>query len=74
MAKKKMRARLRWEMNGEREGYAIRILDNGEWGLESWWPLVAKEGGDGETNFIHWKLLAKLNEMQTYGYDIDLMF
>ena len=76
MKNQKLKARIRYEMNGDREGYAIHIkdLETGEWGLESWFPLVAKEGGNGENNFIHWTFLVKLNELQTFGYDIDLMF
>ena len=75
MKKYTLRAQLRYHKQDDgREGYAINIFSDGEWGLDSWFPLVAREGGDGETDFVHWSILNKLSQLQNLGYDIDLQF
>ncbi|MGN0180386.1 MAG: hypothetical protein ACI4DY_13265 [Monoglobaceae bacterium] len=77
---RKMRAQLRYHKREDgREGYAINILTDDGWSLESWYPLVAKVGADkvgaeNETDYIHWSILRKLANMQDYGYEIDLDF
>lgn len=73
--KTKKKAQLRYlKQQDGREGYAINILIDGEWGLESWYPLVPRENGDGEPDYVHWQLLRKLSFLQDLGYEIDLMF
>ena len=82
MAKaRKMRAQLRYRKREDgREGYAINILGHdGEWAMDSWFPLVAKIGADAvgaenETDYVHWTLLMKLAHLQNTGYKIDLGF
>lgn len=81
MAKnKKLKAQLRYHKKEDgREGYAINILTDDGWTMESWFPLVAKVGADAigkenETDYVHWSILRKLSQMQSYGYEIDLDF
>lgn len=77
MAKRKLYARLRYHKHEDgREGYAIEIRSNSndDWGLDTWYPLVPKDGGNGETDFIHWSILSKLGDLQRLGYVIDLAF
>lgn len=81
MAKsRKMKAQLRFhKMEDGREGYAINILTDNGWGMDSWFPLVAKIGADkvgaeNETDYVHWTILRKLAYMQDLGYEIDLDF
>lgn len=73
---RKMRAQLRYHKQEDgREGYAINILSDGEWGLDSWYPLVErKEHGNGEADYVHWGILCRLAELQELGYEIDLRF
>jgi len=74
MAKSKAQLRYLKREDG-REGYAINIYDNGEWVLDSWYPLVErKDHGNGESDYVHWSILCKLSELQNLGYDIDLQF
>lgn len=77
MAKaKKMKAQLRYQKQEDgREGYAINIFSDGEWGLDTWFPLVErKDHGNGETDYVHWHILLKLRQLQDLGYEIDLQF
>lgn len=76
MAKAKMKAQLRYHKQEDgREGYAINIYTDGEWGLDTWYPLVErKDRNDGEPDYVHWSILRKLAELQAWGYEIDLMF
>ena len=72
MAKEKMKARVRYEKREDgREGYKVEIYSEGEWGLDTFFPLVAKAGAE-DTDFIHWTFVRKLSELQAFGYDIDL--
>lgn len=76
MARAKKLAQVRFQKNNaDREGYAIEILSDGEWGLESWFPCVAKVGADAigmesQTDYIHWTFLLKLQQLQNLGYEI----
>ena len=72
----KKKAQLRYHKKEDgREGYAINILVDGEWGLDTWFPLVErKDYGNGESDYVHWRILHKLSELQNLGYDIDLQF
>lgn len=77
MAKRKLYARLRYHKDEDgREGYAIEVSGNPDkgWGLDTWYPLVPKDGGNGETDFIHWSILRKLGDLQRLGYEVDLDF
>ncbi len=76
MAKRKLYARLRYcKKEDGREGYSIEVRSgNGEWGLDTWFPLFARDGGNGQTDYVHWSILSKLNNLQQLGYEIDLDF
>lgn len=67
----KKKARVRFEEREGREGYKIEINLGDGWEFESWFPLVRKEGGEN-TDFIHWSILSKFGQMQSWGYEIDL--
>lgn len=75
---KKRRAWVKFEKQNEREGFAIYITThNGDWGLDSWFPCVAKVGADkvgaeDETDYVHWTILRKLSHLQNLGYDLEI--
>lgn len=72
MAKRKLLARVKYNLNyNGREGYAVEINTEGEWGLDSFYPTVARKG-DTEPNYVHWSILRKLNEIQKLGYDLTI--
>jgi hypothetical protein len=60
----------------EREGVAVEIMtDSDGWGLDCFFPLVAKigadkVGADGEADYIHWRILRKIGELLALGYTI----
>ena len=58
----------------EREGVAVEIMtDSDGWGLDCFFPLVAKVGADvngGDADYIHWRILRKINELIQCGYKI----
>lgn len=56
------------EMRGE-PGVAIMVKVSGDWGLDSFWPLVAKK--DGHTDFVHWAIFRRLAHIQNLGYEIE---
>ena len=73
--KDKKKAQLRYfKQQDGREGYAINILIDDEWMQESWFPLLPRENGNGEPDYVHWSILNKLSHLQNLGYEIDLMF
>lgn len=76
MAKTKMKAQIRYHKREDgREGYAINILGHdGEWGMDSWFPLVEIDKVRSEADFVHWSILKKLADLQYMGYEIDLRF
>lgn len=67
----KKRAWVKYMEQDGREGFAIMVNVNGDWGLDSWFPCVAKEGGNGDTDYIHWTFLRKLEHIQNLGYSIE---
>lgn len=72
MKKATMKAQLRYSRKeAGREGYTLNIQSDGEWTMDSFFPLFARENGDGEADFVHWSLLRKLHDLQELGYDID---
>ncbi len=63
------------DYNGK-EGLKVEIMTDGSsWDFESFFPLVAKDGAteighENERDFVHWRLLRKINELIQYGYQI----
>lgn len=69
MAKTKKKARLTYDKKNE--GYNLEILCNdGEWGLDSFHPMIAKNQ-DGEKTHVSWYILCKIAELQALGYIIE---
>ena len=62
------------DYNG-REGYTVEIMDSkGEWGLDSFFPLVEMKSEIPQTkNFIHFSILKKISELQQLGYTVMFM-
>jgi hypothetical protein len=71
-----MKAQIKYcaDYNGK-EGYAVSIFTDGEWGLESFFPLVKREGAkeDEERNFVHFGIVNKIAGLQNLGYTITFM-
>lgn len=58
----KRKARVRYtEMRG-REGYAVEIYSDGEWGLDTFYPIICSQ--------IHWTIISKLSQLKDCGYDV----
>lgn len=58
--------------NGK-EGYTVEVKgSDGEWGLDSFYPLVRRENhnDDEEKNFVHFSIINKIHELQELGYKI----
>lgn len=71
-----MKARVKYyaDYNG-REGYAVEIHSEGEWGLDMFFPCVRREGADEdeEKNFIHFSLINKISQLTELGYKISFL-
>lgn len=75
-----MKARVRYciDYNGQ-EGYAVEIRPDGvafdDYGLESFFPLVRREGADAEEekNFVHFGLINKISALRDMGYTVIFM-
>jgi hypothetical protein len=75
-----MKARVRYcrEYNGQ-EGYAVEIYTErqsfDDWGLDSFFPLVRREGADKEEerNFVHYGLINKISHLRDLGYTVIFM-
>lgn len=69
-----MKARIRYqqETEKEREGYSVELWLDDDWCFDSFYPLVRRENAkeEEERNFVHFKLVNKINELQQYGYKI----
>lgn len=69
-----MKARVKYyeDYNGK-EGYAVEIFSEDEWGLNTFYPLVRRDGAgeDEEKNFVHFGILNKISELKEFGYEID---
>ena len=65
-------ARIRYIKNEEREGYLVELLDDNEWGLNSFYPLTRRENAteEEEKDFIHFGILNTINELQQLNYRI----
>ena len=64
------------DFNGK-EGYTIDIRSNSteNWGLNSFYPLVKREGAtiEEEQNFVHFSIINRINELIQLGYKITLI-
>lgn len=58
----KRKARVRYTEMGGREGYAVEIYSEGEWGLDIFYPIIASQ--------IHWTIISKLSQLKDCGYDV----
>lgn len=68
-----MKARIKYCPNYHgKEGYTVEIFTEGEWGLDSFYPLVRREGaGDEEDrNFLHFGIVNKIAQLSVLGYTI----
>lgn len=57
--------------NSKDDSFEIHINTGDGWGFCTGYSCWAREGGDGEKNFISWTILDKLRELQDFGYEID---
>lgn len=72
-----MKARVRYckDYNGQ-EGYAVEICTErqtfDDWDLESFFPLVRREGADQDEdrNFVHFGLISKISQLNDLGYTV----
>ena len=65
------KARIRYEENFDgKEGYVVEILSDGEYGLDTFFPLWCREGGE-EKDFIHWSIFAKIKQLIDIGYKVE---
>ena len=57
-----------------REGYRIEIMVDGEWGTNSFFPLVRRENASDEEdkNFVHYSIINKIKELHQLGYEISI--
>ena len=72
--KKERKARVIYR-DGDKEGYAVEILTEDGWGLDTFFPLVRREGAneDEEKNFVHFRILNKLRELKDLSYTVVFM-
>ena len=75
-----MKARVKYykDYNGQ-EGYAVEICTErvafDDWGLDSFFPLVHRDGADDEEerNFVHFGLIVKISHLRDSGYTVTFM-
>lgn len=51
------------------EGYAVEIFIDGEWELDSFYPLTNKEGNE-EKDFVSFQIINKMAQLQDLGYKL----
>ena len=59
--------------NANEDKFEIQINTGDGWGLDTAYRCVAREGGNGDTEFINWRILDKLRELAYQGYSIKWM-
>lgn len=62
----KRKARVRYTEMGGREGYAVEIYSEGEWSLDTFYPII--------DNFIHSGIINKMSYLKDFGYDIRFTY
>ena len=75
-----MEARVKYytDYNGQ-EGYAVEICTErvafDDWGLDSFFPLVRREGAEveEERNFVHFTMIHKIFQLRELGYTVSFM-
>ena len=75
-----MKARIRYEFISTeknsygKEGYAVEIMTDEGWVLDSFFPLYERAGAqkDEGRNFVHFGILNKFRELQRIGYDVEI--
>lgn len=58
----KRKARVRYTEMGKREGYAIEIYSEGEWGLDTFYPIINSQ--------INFSIINKLSQLKDCGYNV----
>ncbi len=58
----KRKARVRYTEMGGREGYAIEIYSEGEWGLDTFYPIINSQ--------INFSIINKLSQLKDCEYDV----
>lgn len=70
-------ARIKYESGSDvwGEGYRVEILTDDGWGLDTFYPLVRREGADEneEKNFVNFGILTKIEELRMLGYKFSVM-
>lgn len=60
--------------NEEHDSFDVEILSNGDWGLESRYPCVCKDGqAILGANYIHFSILRKIADLQWMGYQVEVL-
>lgn len=58
------------DYNGFGEGFAVEIISEEEWELDTFFPLVTGNGETGEKNYVRFNILNKIKELLSLGYKI----
>lgn len=69
-----MKARVKYYADWhKKEGYAVEIYTDGEWGLDTFVPLVRREGAgeDEDKDFVHFGLVNKIAQLVDLGYKVS---
>lgn len=54
--------------NNAKDQFEVQINTGDGWGLETAYRCVAREGGDGTTDFISWRIIDKIQTLTMLGY------
>ena len=58
----KRKARVRYTKMAKREGYAVEIYSDGEWCLDTFYPLI--------NSLINCDIISDLSRLKDCGYDV----
>ena len=56
--------------NSKEDKFEVQINTGDGWGLETAYHCVAREGVDGTTDFISWRIIDKIQTLIMMGYQI----
>ena len=79
MAKKNnLKARLKYyeEYSSHcKDGYALELNSDGEWGLSHFWRCVrhSKQTENDEAEFIHFTVLTEVEKCLALGYEVEFL-
>lgn len=54
--------------NSKEDMFEVQINTGDGWGLEKGYRCVAREGGDGTTDFISWRIVDTIQKLTALGY------